>query len=384
MSVKDKKAPLAVLHVIPSISLAHGGPSRAIRLMEQAQRALGMTVFTLTTDDDGPGRRLSDQESRDPNRYYARKRLEFYKVSPGLLPWLLQHVREYDVVHVHALFSFSSVLAAWVARLRGVPYVVRPLGTLTSYGVSQRRPALKRLSLRFIEGPILRHAAAIHFTSAIEWREAEALGFKLRGVVIPLGVPVSQQVPRSRPECRSLLFLSRLDPKKNLESLLTALARLRVDGLKPTLQVAGSGRPEYVEGLRTLANSLGVSDQVRWLGEIDGDAKAALWAESDVFILPSFSENFGIAAAEALLAGLPCILGIGVAIASEAAIAGAAIAVAPDAESVARALRELLGDSDRCAQMSVRARELALREYSTETMGKRLVALYERIIRPVR
>ena len=84
------------------------------------------------------------------------------------------------MVHIHYLFSFSSFCAALVARLKGVPYIVRPLGTLARYGITQRRPLLKQLSLRFIEKPILTHAAAVHFTSLQEQDEAEALGFSMQ------------------------------------------------------------------------------------------------------------------------------------------------------------------------------------------------------------
>jgi glycosyltransferase involved in cell wall biosynthesis len=369
---------LRILHIIPSISLAHGGPSRAIRMLEQSQRAAGMEVFTLTTDDDGPGRRLELSTQQDHRRHYARKWTDFYKIAPGMLLWLHHNARSYDIIHIHALFSFSSVAAAWIARLKGVPYVVRPLGTLAAYGIAKRRPWLKRLSLKLIEGPILRHAAAVHFTSEAEQQEADALGVPLRGVVIPLGVPTAQLPKRSENRAQTLLFLSRLDPKKNIECLLRAQVLLRDKGLKPKLKIAGSGRDDYVAMLRELASQLGIDDQVQWLGEVDGADKVVLWAESDLFVLPSFSENFGIAAAEALSAGLPCVLGRGVAVAARAADAGAALAVDPQPEAVAQALDRLLRDPAELERMSSRAQALAKQEYSVSAMVTRLSALYRR------
>ncbi len=126
---------LHVLHVIPSVALAHGGPSRALMNMEQALSERGIAVTTATTDDDGPGRSRRKAgptgEVVGVQRVYFRKWLGFYKVAPCLLPWLWRHVQDYEVVHIHALFSFTSIAAAWVARMRGVPYVLRPLGTLT-------------------------------------------------------------------------------------------------------------------------------------------------------------------------------------------------------------------------------------------------------------
>jgi glycosyltransferase involved in cell wall biosynthesis len=394
-----------------------------MRLTERALREQGIEVETLTTDDDGPGAHNGKKlgvplKERGVVRRYFRKRLEFYKVSPGLAGWVNRHVEDYDLVHIHALFSFSSVAAAWAARSAGVPYVVRPLGTLNRYGVEKRRPWLKRLSLKFIEGPILRHAAAVHFTAEAEQKEAESLGIPMKSVVIPLGVEAEAlgttavagsqtgnaflaQYPQLA-GTRILLYMSRLDPKKNVEGLLKAFSLLgKPDPANPpssmgrmvwesgasytanndvVLVIAGEGAPSYVAGLHNLARELGLGERVLWVGQIAGEVKAGALAAARVFVLPSFSENFGIAAAEALLAGLPCVLGRGVAIAAEVAEAGAGLSVSPQPEAIAEALRTLLDDEALRAEMGRKAAALAEERYSLEAMGKRLVALYERIV----
>lgn len=415
---------MKILHVIPSLSVVHGGPSRAMRLIEQALLAQGVEVEIATTDDDGPGLRhyeerrdeaiqFNDRQSKttgSPRACGSRddgggglafasrddghvhwvfpKRTEFYKASPGFARWIFRHVRDYDLVHIHALFSFTSVAAAWAARRAGVPYVVRPLGTLNRYGVEKRRPWLKRFSLMLIEGPILRHAAAVHFTAEAERVEAESLGIPMRSVVIPLGI---EPAPRGEasvflarfPElenCRLLLFLSRLDPKKNVEGLLLAfkLCSSALPGTK--LVIAGDGEPGYVAGLKRRADELGLADGVIWAGYVEGEQKAAAFAAAQVFVLPSFSENFGIAAAEALMAGLPCVLGKGVALADEVAQAGAGLVTSPEPEDIARALREVLADENHRAEMGRRAAALARERYSMEAMGAGLAGLYERTV----
>jgi len=384
---------MKILHVIPSLSSVQGGPSRAMRLIEKALPARGITVETVTTDDDGPGSRKDKTCGVPLNengviRRYFPKRLEFYKVSPGFAWWVFLHVRDYDVVHIHALFSFTSVMAAWAARRAGVPYVVRPLGTLNRYGVERRRPWLKQLSLKLVEGPILRHAAAVHFTAEAEQVEVVSLGIPMRGVVIPLGIEPAQTGDASllfshhpgQDNGSSLLFLSRLDPKKNVEGLLRAFSLLANELPDTRLVIAGDGEAGYVAELKKLAVELGLADRVVWLGHVDGDHKAAALAAAQVFVLPSFSENFGIAAAEALMAGLPCVLGKGVAIADKVAEAGAGIAVAPDPDSIAQGLRSLLSDDALRALMAGRAAMLAQEKYSVDTMGERLLQLYQRIV----
>jgi len=385
---------MKVLHVIPSLSAVHGGPTRALALMERALSGLGVQVETVTSDDDGPGRHLDKPcgvtlAENGVTRRYFHKRVDFYKASPAMGRWLVCHVRDYDLLHIHALFSYSSMAAARAARRAGVPYVIRPLGTLNRYGVSQRRPWLKRASLALLEGPALRAAAAVHFTSVDEQREAEALRLPLRGVVIPLGVeagpPADVALVRAQfaglADAPYLLYLSRLDPKKNLEGLLEAFGRLPLQWSMVRLLVAGAGEARYVAGLQDRTARLGLSDRVVWAGHVEGELKASALAGALAFVLPSFSENFGIAAAEALMAGLPCVLGQGVAIAGEVAEAGAGLAVAPDADSIAVALTAVLSDPQGRNRMAASAKTLAQRAYSAETMGERLVALYQQILK---
>lgn len=380
---------LNVLHVIPSISAAHGGPSRAIAAMERALTAAGVNVTTATTDDDGPGRRLRRDDRfavvNGATRIYIRKWTNFYKVAPGIVPWLWRNARRFDVIHIHAMFSFTSVAAGVVGRLRRVPYVVRPLGTLALYGVTQRRPWLKRVSLRLIEGPILQGAAYVHCTSEAELAEARALGLSFDGGVIPLGVErptthdpewkMSKAASRGGVGLRAL-YLSRIDRKKNVEGLLSAfaiIARARPD---VTLQIAGDGPADYVAALKAQAMFLSIQRRVEWLGHIEGDAKAAVLEAADVFVLPSHSENFGVAAVEAMLCGLPCILGDGVGIAGEAQAAGAVRLVTPEPRAIAAALAQLLDDGAERGHMGQRALAFAQREYSTAVMAQRLIALY--------
>jgi glycosyltransferase involved in cell wall biosynthesis len=378
-----------VLHVIPSLSATHGGPSKALAMMEHALRQQGVDVETATTDDDGPGRRVSKELRRrvheqEAVHWYFGKKTEFYKVSPSFARWIAREVDRYDLVHIHALFSFTSTAAAWAARRSGVPYVIRPLGTLNDYGLARRRPALKAMSIRFVEGPMLRAAAAVHFTSEAEAMEARRLGIPMKEAVIPLAVdpadaPAERPAPAD-PGVIRLLFLSRLDAKKNLEGLLSALALLQGALPRLHLDIAGDGALAYVAGLKAQAETLGVGAQVSWLGHVEGQAKALAFAAADVFVLPSYSENFGIAAAEALAAGLPCVLGEGVAIANDVVGAGAGIAVATDAASIAQGLRRIIADHETLPALSANAVRLARERFSIEAMGANLKQLYEKIL----
>jgi glycosyltransferase involved in cell wall biosynthesis len=379
---------LRVLHVIPSLSPRDGGPSKAIGIMERALSEAGVAVTTLTTDHDVGLQAISHVPASEngARRIYAHKWLDPYKVAPGLVPRLIDAVQDHDVVHIHALFSFASTAAAWVARRYRVPYVLRPLGTLSTYGMLARRPALKRLSLALIEKRILRGAAAVHFTSQAELDEAGTLGLTMRGVVIPLGVDIAESAPAGPLQHKALagrrviLFLSRLDPKKNLDMLIDAVASSPMLRSSCALVVAGTGDPAYVVSLEARAASAGLSDQILWLGHVEGAEKRAALAAADVFVLPSSSENFGIAAVEALLAGVPCVLGTGVAIARDVEEAGAGVAVSPEPAAVSQALERILcPDTSIRHRMALAAARVAEQQFSASRMAEQLVTLYENV-----
>lgn len=374
---------MRVLHVIPSLSPVHGGPTSAVATMEAALAAAGVSVTTLTTDDDGPGRRFSPAFLPAPamgvRRVFMRKWADAYQPAPGMARWLWSHVRDFDVVHIHALFSFASACAALVAAQRGVPYILRPLGTLAPYGIATRRPWLKAASMALLEGPMLRRAAAVHFTSRKERDEAMRLGMAFRAEIVPLAIEDPVAVRRRDTASIRVLFLSRIEPVKNPDGLLRGFAAVARDRPAMGLVMAGGGRPEYVTALQALAAALGIAGKVEWTGHVEGPRKARLLGSADIFALPSHSESFGLAAAEAMAAGLPCLLGRGVAIAADAERAGAALLCDPQPESIAAGLRRLADDAGLREATGAAARAHAGSAYSAEAMARNLIALYSRI-----
>jgi glycosyltransferase involved in cell wall biosynthesis len=375
---------MRILHVIPSLALCHGGPSVVLPIIERALTNRGIEVETITTDDDGPGRRNGNGDAAPRNengiiRRYFPKQTEFYKVSLPLARWMKQTVESFDVVHIHALFSHTSIAAARVARQAGVPYVIRPLGVLNQYGITQRRMLLKQLSLRWVDGPVLRNAAAVHFTLDAEREEADRLGISFHPVVIPLGLE-EVPLPRAEPETAPyVLYLSRIDPKKNLECLLEAWSLVKLARPEWKLIIAGSGDAEYLAYLQKRAEFLGIASSIVWAGEVSGERKARLLADASIFTLPSHSENFGIAAAEALMAGKSCLFTPGVAIGVEAASQGAARLADGQAEPFSVALADLMDHPVSRNALAAEARRFATTELSAATMGERLERLYETI-----
>src|SRR6185437_4176721 len=140
----ETKTVSKILHVIPSVSAVHGGPSIMLELLAQGLASQEIEVHIATTDDDGANRfdvPLGVPISRGGVFYwFFPRQTRFYKFSHPLRAWLEAHVADYQLVHIHALFSYSSVAAARSAHRRNVPYIVRPLGTLNRWGMENRRP----------------------------------------------------------------------------------------------------------------------------------------------------------------------------------------------------------------------------------------------------
>ena len=134
---------MKILHVIPSVAPRYGGPSKAVYTMCRALQDRGIEVLIATTNADGE-RRASrrfgreDRLSGRANHFLPRQWSEALKYSRPLALWLEQNVKNFDLAHIHAVFSHACVAAARACRKNVVPYLVRPLGTL-DLGVSNKR-----------------------------------------------------------------------------------------------------------------------------------------------------------------------------------------------------------------------------------------------------
>lgn len=386
---------MRILHVIPSVGPRRGGPSHALETMVRGLSAAGLDVDVAATDDDDD-RRLTVPLEQPVRRcggtfYFFPRQLRFYTLSLPLRSWLHRHTADYNIVHTHAAFSFAGTVAAQAARKAGTPYIVRPLGTLAPYGLRQH-PALKKISLALIERPLLDQAAAVHCTSRQEAEEVRALNPNWRTAVIPLGLELASYpqsgrrdwIERRAPQLKGrkiVLFLSRIHPKKDVRLLLHALASARKREPAAALVIAGAGATDYVAGLQDQARTLQLQDDVFWAGQLDDQEKRDALAAADVLVLPSHAENFGIAVAEALASGVPVIVSDQVGIHHEIRQAEAGVVEPLDPARWSSAIVALLQDEPLRERMSRRARELAQREYSAEVMTRRLIELYQGLVR---
>ncbi len=390
---------MRVLHVIPSVSPVRGGPSLAVLAMVAALRGAGVEAEIATTNDDGEGvldvpLEIPTERDGVPVRFFARsspplRALREFAWSRPLSRWLDARLRDYDLVHVHAVFSFPSTCAMSKSRRAGVPYLNRPLGQLCEWSL-QRRSLKKRLYLSLVERANLRGAAALHFTTRQEQDEAAVLGLGTRGFVAPHGIDLPAVVPDARaklraklnlpPDERIVLFLSRVHPKKGLEILVPALAQLAAKE-RFTFVLAGNAEPpDYEAQVGQLLRESGLAARTRREGFVSGEWKQTLLQGADVFALTSHSENFGLAVVEALAAGLPVVVTPGVALADWVTRhqLGEVPALAVEAVAASLARRFQAGGSRET--FASKARQLVKQEFSWPSVAARIRDEYTRIL----
>jgi glycosyltransferase involved in cell wall biosynthesis len=385
--------PVKILHVIPSIAPRYGGPSRAVVEMCRALRDEGVSTLIATTDADGKGRLAVELErpvsfNNVPTIFFSRQWSEAYKYSWPLARWLEAHVADFDVVHIHAVFSHACLAAARACRKRGVPYIVRPLGTLDPWSLKQKSTK-KKLLWHLSVKRMLDGAGAIHYTAIPEQKLAEESLNLGRGIVVPLGIEMDsiggngdKETPQALdPHLGNhpyVLVLSRLHPKKGLELLLPAFLSLakQSEFAEWKLVLAGEGDSEYVSLLRGLVEKEGMSERVIFAGWLEGEQKRVVLQRASLLALTSYQENFGLCVVEALACGVPVILSPHVNLAPEVEAAGAGWVTPLESGALESTLAATMRDPHGRAQRGAAGKELVRRRFTWGAVANQLVSVY--------
>jgi glycosyltransferase involved in cell wall biosynthesis len=358
----------------------------------------GIKVTLLSTNSNGDagqpplevpiGKRI--QQDGYEVIYFSCFPFRRYKFSLDLLRWLAIHAKEYNLAHIHALFSPVSTAAATVARYNHLTYIMRPLGTLDPADLKKKKQ-LKQLYGLFLEKPNLAGAAAVHFTSAEEAKISLRFGIKTKDLVIPLGVDLPENLPEKGIVRQQLgideinpliLFMSRIDPKKGLDLLIPALERLQLQGLKFHFVLAGANPQDsnYEENIQTRIKNSHLAENTTITGFVQGSAKLNLLASADLFVLPSYYENFGIAVAEAMATGTPVVISNGVHIWQEVENANAGWVTPCEVEKLTEVLRLALEKPEERQQKGENARNLVKQQYSWTAIARQMIEAYQALI----
>lgn len=371
---------MRILHVTPSFypATVYGGPTTIVYALCGALTRQGCDVRVLTTDANGPSDTLDMPTDRDvllPNgvrtRYFPRQRPD--SISAGLLAELPRAIRAADVVHLQAVYSFPTIPVLTLSALLQKPLVWTPHGAL------QRWEGSTRLRLKSAWEAVCRvvrpATTVLHLTSQQEADESASNFRGARSVIIANGIDVPElHTPAPKNETLELLFIGRIHPKKGIDNLLDACAKLTTPW---HLTIAGSGQASYQRQLQARTATLGIDERVNFTGFLDEDGKRAAFAAADVTVIPSHTESFAMVVAESLAHAVPVIASHGTPW-QQLDERGCGRWIANDPDTLARNITELA--TAPLSELGAQGRAWMKRDYSWDSVGAHMRALYRELI----
>ena len=372
--------------------MRYGGPIRSVHALCRSLAGLGHDVQVFTTSVDGP--RDSDVPLQRPIEldgvsvtYFPSRVLRRLYWSPPMGQALASSVAGFDVVHLHSMFLWPTWAGARAARHRRIPYVVSPRGMLVPELIRRKNRWIKSAWIGLIDRPTLERAAAIHTTSTIEATHLASFGWALPTVeTIPHGVddPPSTSAPLSPDVAAAIagsgpiiLAFGRINWEKGLDRLIAALPNVAT----ARVVLAGDDAEGHARLLDAEAKRIGVSQRVTMLARhIDGADKEALFGAAALFAMTSLSENFGLAAFEAMRRGLPVLATPGVGMSEIVRDIGAGVVVEPSPQGIAAGLTSLLSDPARSQAMGALGRQHVIANYGWPSVARRMERLYRSIL----
>ncbi|MBP8302591.1 MAG: glycosyltransferase [Phycisphaerae bacterium] len=373
-----------IAHVLPTLNSEYGGPVSAALGLGEAQRRLGRVLSYWATADDV---RTGDPEIRCFRRAWPRR---WYR-SPDLVRALAAEARSIDVGHIYGIWEHTAAFGAAALYKADVPYILHPTGVFTH--AWRFNSIKKRLYMGLLAEKMVNRAACVQAASPLEAESLSRLDLKSPITVIPNGVDVDtfEQVP-GRGEAEALwpclrgrvvvLFLSRISPEKGLDILLASTRQLVDRGCRDVLMViAGSGQTKYLACVKDMVSRHDLGAHVLFTGMVQGRTKLALYARADVFVLPSYSENYGIVVAEAMAAGVPVLTTTCTPWGVLQQI-DAGRQVPPDVGPLGEALLELVRlSADSRASMGRRGRQFILQEHTWDVAARRMATVHRCILK---
>jgi glycosyltransferase involved in cell wall biosynthesis len=383
---------MRIVHIIPYMHPAAGGPPVVVDQLSRQLAARGHELHVLTTDLFAAADRAWTNGADRPYEMsvFPTVAANGYGFSPKLWKGIASAVADCDIVHIHTLWTFASLAAERACVRAKTPFLVMPHGMLDPYSV--RRGWLKKQGYgRLLEWPLLRKARGMCYTHPEEQRLAALTCPELpSGHIVELGAEQAPSTPRSELRAEFLarypalagrtviLFLGRLHAKKGLDLLIPAFDIVHRRQPEAHLLLVGPGDAGYLESIRAEIAKRKMEACITLTGPLYGRDKWAAQAASDLFVLPSYQENFAISVVEALRSGLPAILSRRVNLWSDIVEAGAGRDCELDVQPLADLLGQCLEDVAWRRSAAQAGEALLERRFNWKATAERLEAIYEK------
>jgi glycosyltransferase involved in cell wall biosynthesis len=385
---------MKILIVVPAIGNVYGGPSKSVVELAEAIGSLGVSVDIVTTNANGSKSLDVPLHTWITEKYYRIQYFPYwdlldYKFTWSLTKWLFQHVCDYQLVHTNAIFSYPVLPTYWACQFHRIPYIVTPRGMLEPWALAYKSWK-KNFYFACFEKPALQNASAIQMLATTEAERIQTLALNTPLVIVPNGIHGQDfkflfspeifyqqfSVPKHK---KFIIFLGRIDPKKGLDLLATAFAKVHKLFPQTHLIVAGQDNIGFLPTVKRYFRETGCIDAVTFTGMLTGSMKYAALAAASVYVAPSYSEGFSMSVLEGMAAGLPCVITTGCNF-PEAAKNKAAHVVDTNSDAIADSLIHCLTHPEQARIMGDRARQLIFEQYIWERIAAKLITVYTAII----
>ena len=291
---------MKILTFLTNIDQSKGGPSRSVPMFVRglALEGVDITIMVIKSGD-------MNLHALDGTNAKVRLLPTNYKKSE--LESLIKQ-EKFDVIHGQCIWEPLFHQMRVLADKYHIPFILTPRGTLEPWSLRQSKWK-KKIARWLYQDNDLRRCACIYATAELEAQHIRELGFNNPICIIPNGIETEGYPCRTDKSIvkKQILFLSRVHPKKGIEFLVDAFARLHNEFQDWSVVIVGNGEDDYRQSLRNRVRGLGLEGCISILNPVFGKAKMQLYQESSIFCLPSYSENFGMVIAEALSCGVPAI-----------------------------------------------------------------------------
>ena len=366
----NKKCKMKIIHYIPSIDRIAGGTSTYMQVLgKELGKLAEVHVITHTSENPLPIDNCEIYYVSGYNPINGRFKNEVSSFFDLIKP---------DVVHVNCCWLPACAVVQRMAQRRGCKVVLTPHGMLEPWIIKRHYWTRKFPALMLYQKTAIQEANCLQATAESERDNLLKLGYNKNIKVVRLGIDAEAITMKSSwKKNRQILFLSRIHVKKGINFLVEAVEILREQLQGYKILVAGEGDAEYVAELKRHIAEKGLQNVVQLTGGVYGDEKWRLFQTSDFFVLPTHSENFGLAIAESLASGTPVITTVGTPWNDlNSSQSGAWIEIGT--QPLVEAIRKFLTMTDEDLELMGRnGRKLIETKYSAKVMGEEMMEVYK-------
>ncbi|QKZ15430.1 XrtY-associated glycosyltransferase XYAG1 [Spirosoma sp. KUDC1026] len=374
---------MKILHVVPSYKPAYiyGGPIESVANLCEAlvERGNEVSVFTTTANGEAELDVKAGKAVIVDNVsviYFPRLTKGNTHISPQLWKYLYQHCDEYDVIHIHSWWNILVIISAIICHHKGSRVIISPRGMLSDYIITKTHATAKKWIHETI-GKSALQKAIFHATSEAEYNECQHLIQNWNGFLLPnlLNLPL-QPINRSNNEVFTIVFLSRIHPKKGLEFLFEAISQIRIP---VRLRIAGTGEDSYIQKLKEDTVALKIDHIVEWVGWRSKEDKYIELGNADLFALTSYNENFANVVVESLYAGTPVLISDKVGLAHFVEENDLGWVTHLEVSSIVNSIRQAIGDKRKRAIINAIGRDKITENFSKKILIDRYIGKYNLI-----